>query len=37
MQLKVGKSPGVNGIPAEVSQRWAEAMLDKLQNLFTNI
>ncbi len=36
MQLKVGKSPGVNGIPAEVSQHWAEAMLDKLQDLFTN-
>ena len=36
MQLKVGKSPGVNGIPAEVYQHWAEAMLDKLQDLFTN-
>ena len=36
MQLKVGKSPGVNGIPAEVYQHCAEAMLNKLQDLFTN-
>ena len=36
MQLKVGKSPGIDGIPAEVYQHGGEAMLDKLQNLFTN-
>ena len=36
MQLKVGKSPGVNGIPGEVYQHCAEAMLNKLQDLFTN-
>ena len=36
MQLKVGKSPGIDGIPAEVYQHGGEAMLDKLQDLFTN-
>ena len=36
MQLKVGKSPGIDGIPAEVYQHWGEAVLDKLQDLFTN-
>ena len=36
MQLKVGKSPGINGIPAEVYQHGGEAVLDKLQDLFTN-
>ena len=32
MQLK---SPGIDGIPAEVYQHEGEAMLDKLQDLFT--
>ena len=36
MQLKVGKSPGTDGIPAEVYQHGGEAVLDKLQDLFTN-
>ena len=36
MQLKVGKSPGIDGIPAEVYQHWGEAVLNKLQDLFTN-
>ena len=36
MQLKVGKSPGIDGIPAEVYQHGVEAVLDKLQDLFTN-
>ena len=36
MSLKVGKSPGIDGIPAEVYQHGGEAVLDKLQNLFTN-
>ena len=36
MQLKVGKSPGINGIPAQVNQHEGEAVLDKLQDLFTN-
>ena len=36
MQLKVGKSPDIDGIPAEVYQRGGEAVLDKLQDLFTN-
>ena len=35
MQLKVGKSPGIDGIP-EVFQHGGEAVLDKLQDLFTN-
>ena len=36
MQLKVGKSPGIDGIPVEVYQHGGKAVLDKLQNLFTN-
>ena len=36
MQLKAGKSPGLDGIPAEVYQHGSEAVLEKLQNLFTN-
>ena len=36
MQLKVGKSPGIDGIPAEVYQYEGEAALNKLQDLFTN-
>ena len=36
MQLKVGKSPGIDGIPAEVYQHGGEAVLGKLQDLFTN-
>ena len=36
MQLKVGKSPGNDGIPAEVYQHGGKAVLDKLQDLFTN-
>ena len=36
MQLKVGKSPGIDCIPAEVYQHEGEAVLDKLQDLFTN-
>ena len=36
MQLKVDKSPGIDGIPAEVYQHRGEALLDKLQDLFTN-
>ena len=35
-QLKVGKSPGIDGIPAEVYEHVGEAALDKLQDLFTN-
>ena len=36
MQLTVGKSPGIDGIPAEVCQHGGEAALDKLQDLFTS-
>ena len=36
MQLKVGKSPGIDGIPTEVYQHEGEAVFDKLQDLFTN-
>ena len=36
MQLKVGKSTGIDGIPAEVYQHGGEAVLDKLHDLFTN-
>ena len=36
MQLKVGKSSGIDGIPAEVYQRGGETVLNKLQDLFTN-
>ena len=36
MQLKAGKSPGTDGIPAEVYQYRAETVLNKLQDLFTN-
>ena len=35
-QLKVGKSPGIDGIPAEVYQHRGETVLNKLQDLFTN-
>ena len=35
MQLQVGKSLGIDGIPAEVCQHRG-AMLSKLQDLFTN-
>ena len=31
MQLKVSKSPGIDGISAEVYQHEGEAVLDKLQ------
>ena len=33
MQLKVGKSPGIESIPAEVYQHGGEAALDKVQDL----
>ena len=36
MQLKVGKSPGIDGIPVKVYQHGGETVLDKLQDLFTN-
>ena len=36
MPLKVLKSPGINGIPEEVYQHGGDAVLDKLQDLFTN-
>ena len=36
MQPKVGKSPGIANSPAEVYQHGREAVLDKLQDLFTN-
>ena len=36
MQLKVGKSPGIDGIPAEVYQHGDETVLDKLQDLFNS-
>ena len=36
MQLKVGKSPGIDGIPAEVYQHGRETVLDKLQDLYTS-
>ena len=36
MRLKVGKSSGIDGIPAEVYQHGGEAVLDKLQDLFAN-
>ena len=36
MQLKVGKSPGIDGIPVEVYQHGGEAVLDTLQDLFTD-
>ena len=36
MQLKVGKSPGIDGIPAEVYQYRGEAVLNKLQDQITN-
>ena len=36
MQLKVGKSPGIDGIPAEVYLHGVETVLDKLQDLFMN-
>ena len=36
MQLKVGKSPGIDGNPAEVYQHGGEAVLDKPHDLFIN-
>ena len=36
MQLKVGKSPGIDGISAGVYQQRGEIVLDKLQDLFTS-
>ena len=36
LQLKVGKSPGINSIPAKVYQHGGEAVFDKLQELFAN-
>ena len=33
MQLKVGKSPGIDGIPAEVYHDEGETVLDKRQDL----
>ena len=36
MQLKVSKSPGIDGIPAEVYEHGDETVLDKFQDLFTN-
>ena len=36
MQLKVGKSPGIDGIPAEVYRHGGEEVLHKLQDLLTN-
>ena len=36
LQLKVGKSPGIGCIPAEVCQHGDDTVLDKLQDLFTN-
>ena len=32
----MGKSPGIDGIPAEVYHYGGEGVLDKLQDLFTN-
>ena len=34
MQTKVGKSPGIDGIPAEVYQHGGEAVLGKPHDLF---
>ena len=36
MQLKVGKSPGIDSIQTEVFQYGGEAVLDKLRDLFTS-
>ena len=36
MQMKVGRSPGIDGILAEAYQNGGDAVLDKLQDLFTN-
>ena len=36
MQPKVSKSPGIDGILAEVYQYGEEAVLDQLQDLFIN-
>ena len=36
MQLKAGKSPGIDGILADVYQHGGETVLDKLQDRFTN-
>ena len=37
MQLMVGKSPGNNGIPAEVYQYGGGAALNKLKDLFPTV
>ena len=36
MQLEVSKSPGIDGIPAEVYRHGGEEVLHKLQDLLTN-
>ena len=36
MQLKGGKSLGIDDIPEEIYQHGGEAVLDKLHDLFTN-
>ena len=36
MQLKVDRSLGIDGIQAEVYQHGGEAVIDKLQDMFTN-
>ena len=36
MQLKLDKSPGIDGIPAGVYQHGGEVVIYKLQDLFTN-
>ena len=36
IQMKVGKSPGIAYIPAEVYQHGREAVLDKFQDMLTN-
>ena len=36
IQLKTDKSPGIDGIPADVCQYGGDAVLDKLQDLSTN-
>ena len=36
MQLKVGKSPGIDNTPAELYHQGGEAVLDKLRDPFSN-